>query len=137
MKNKYRAKTVEIDGMRFDSVMEMSFYLHLIEKRTTGQIEAFKRQPKFVLQPAFTKNGKKYQAITYVADFDVTYPDGRREIIDVKGMQTQQGMLRVKMFNYHYPDLTLKLVTECPKIYGGGFIEIEELKRLRKARKKG
>ncbi|CAK0771112.1 conserved hypothetical protein [Gammaproteobacteria bacterium] len=48
--------------------------------------------------------------ITYRADFRVTYADGHQEIEDVKGMETEIFKLKKKLFDYKYPDLTLKIV---------------------------
>jgi hypothetical protein len=39
------------------------------------------------------------------------------------------------MFKYKFPEINLKIMAECPKKYGGGkgiFIELSELKKLRK-----
>ena len=48
--------------------------------------------------------------ITYRADFRVTYVDGHQEIEDVKGMETEIFKIKRKMFEYKYPNLTLKVV---------------------------
>jgi len=42
--------------------------------------------------------GNKQRAITYTADFFVTYADGRHEVIEVKGMRTRDYLLRKKLF---------------------------------------
>ena len=67
-------------------------------------------QPKFELLPGFKKNGRTFRAITYTADFKVTYADGHVEIIDVKGIKTEVFKLKRKIFEFQYPDLTLKIV---------------------------
>lgn len=74
-----------------------------------GAVLKLELQPKFELVPPFTKDGQKYRAIHYIADFDVTYSDGTREIIDVKGFQTAVFKIKARMFDYQYPDLTLVL----------------------------
>ena len=38
--------------------------------------------------------------ITYTADFLVEYDDGRREVIEVKGVRTRDYLLRKKLFLY-------------------------------------
>jgi hypothetical protein len=52
----------------------------------------------------------KTSAVTYSADFKVTYSDGHTEIVDVKGVQTQSFKIKCKMFEYQNPELTLKIV---------------------------
>ena len=132
-KNKYGNKKVEVDGITFDSALEARYYKHLKLLKEQGIVKDFELQPKFVLLDKFKKNGKTYRAITYNADFKVEYADGRVEVIDVKGMVTQQFELRRKLFEYRYP-YELKLITYS-KI-DGGWITHEELKKARKARKK-
>lgn len=132
-KTKYKNKKVVVDGIEFDSKIEARYYEHLKLLKTQGIVKDFELQPKFTLLESFKKNGKTYRAITYNADFKVEYVDGHIEVIDVKGMVTQQFELRRKLFEYRYP-YELKLITYS-KI-DGGWITHEELKKARKARKK-
>ena len=89
-------------------------------------------QPKFTLVKGFKKNGKTYRAITYTPDFTVYHNDDSVEYVDVKGMTTQQGELRIKLFNYFYKDLKLSIIARNLK-YGDeyGFIDFYELKKIR------
>lgn len=107
---KYKAIKTVIDGYRFDSKAEGSYYLLLKEKQRRGEIQGFKLQPKFVLQESFEKNGKKYRPITYKADFEVIHNDGSIEIIDVKGFVTKEFAIKLKLFEKRYPDLSLTTV---------------------------
>jgi Protein of unknown function (DUF1064) len=132
-KTKYGNKKVVLDGITFDSEMEAKYYSHLKLLRSKGIVKEFELQPKFVLLDSFKKNGKTYRAITYNADFTVYYADGKIEVIDVKGMITQQFELRRKLFEHRYP-YELKLVTYS-KI-DGGWITHDELKKARAKRKK-
>ena len=111
-KNKYNNKKVIVDGIKFDSKMEAKYYYLLKLLQEAGEVKAFELQPKFTLQEGFKKNGKRYQPITYTADFRVEYADGHTEIVDVKGVETQVFKIKKKMFEYHYPDLELKIVKE-------------------------
>lgn len=108
--NKYHNKKTEIDGYLFDSKKEADKYLELkfmqLDHGPDG-VKKFSLQPRFELQPSFIKDNQKYRKIEYVADFLVTYNDGRREIIDIKGMETAVFKLKSKMFDFQYPDLTL------------------------------
>lgn len=106
-KHKYNAKKVEIDGIAFDSQKEANYYCQLKLMKQAGEIRDFTLQPKYELQPGFTKNGKKIRPITYIADFLITYNDGSTEIVDIKGMETKDFKLKKKMFDYRYPNLKL------------------------------
>lgn len=131
-KAKYGNRKVVRDGITFDSAMEAKYYDHLKHLQAQGIVTSFELQPRFVLLPKFEKNGKKYREIGYNADFTVHYADGHTEVIDIKGMVTQQFELRKKLFEYHFPH-ELKLLTYS-KI-DGGWITHDELKKARKARK--
>lgn len=131
-KAKYGNKKVVHDGITFDSAMEAKYYDHLKHLHSQGTVTSFELQPRFVLLPKFEKNGKKYREIGYNADFTVHYADGHTEVVDIKGMVTQQFELRKKLFEYRYPH-ELKLLTYS-KI-DGGWITHDALKKARKARK--
>lgn len=128
MINKYKAKKVIFKGIKFDSEMEANYYMHLLTKYREQDIEI---QPKFTLIPSFRDNKNQLiRAITYTADFRVG-----KEVIDIKGMSTQQGEMRIKMFKRFYPDYELKVLTKAPKYTGLEWIELKELKKIRKERK--
>lgn len=134
--SKYKNKKVEIDGIKFDSKDEAQYYLYLKKQKEDGKIKDFGLQQKFELQPSFKKDGKTHRAITYTVDFAVYKWNGEVEYIDVKGMETQQGLLRKKLFDYKYPDLKLIWVAKSLKYSVDGWIEYSELKKKRKAAKK-
>jgi len=96
--SKYRSRKVEVDGIVFASQMEADYYQHLLLLQRAGEVERFVLQPSFELQQGFKKHGKTYRAITYVADFGVVYADGRRVVVDVKGMPTPVFLLKKKMY---------------------------------------
>ncbi|WP_107950916.1 DUF1064 domain-containing protein [Lysinibacillus parviboronicapiens] len=131
-KAKYGNKKVIRDGIEFDSAMEAKYYDYLKHLQAQGVVASIELQPRFVLLPKFEKNGKKFREIGYSADFTVHYADGHTEVVDIKGMVTQQFELRKKLFEYRYPH-ELKLLTYS-KI-DGGWITHDELKKARKARK--
>lgn len=109
-KNKYNNKKTEIDGITFDSKKEAEYYSMLKILKQAGEIKDFGLQPRYELQPKFSKNGKTYRAITYIADFVIVNLDGTTEVVDVKGVETQVFKIKKKMFEYQYPDLSLKIV---------------------------
>ena len=118
-KAKYGNKKVVHDGITFDSAMEAKYYDHLKRLQVQGVVTSFDLQPRFVLLPKFEKNGKKYREIGYTADFTVHYADGHSEVVDIKGMVTQQ--FELKLLTYSKID--------------GGWITHDDLKKARKARK--
>lgn len=100
--SKYNNRKVTVGNITFDSYMESRYYLHLIELQKHGVVTDIQLQVPFVIQDAFVVDGKKHQAITYVADFVVTYSDGREEVVDVKGKVTQTFRNKRKMFIARY-----------------------------------
>lgn len=109
-KSKYKSIKSEMDGHVFDSLKEKQYYVVLLVSKRAGEISNFELQPSFVLQEGFRKNGKKYRPITYKADFKVFNNDGTIEIIDVKGFETEVFKIKMKLFEYKYPELSLKII---------------------------
>lgn len=110
MRNKYNNIPTTIDEIRFSSKREAARYSELkMMKLDPGPngVKTLILQPRFELQPSFKKDGRTWRKIEYVADFDVTYNSGKRELIDVKGFSTAIFKLKSKWFDYKYPDLTL------------------------------
>lgn len=132
-KSKYKNKIIEVDGIRFDSEIESRYYEHLKWLKEVGEILDFSLQPEFVLQESFKKNGKHHQAIKYKADFAVKNLDNSLDIVDIKGFVTADFAIKKKLFEYKYPNV-LKLLTYSK--VDGGWIETDQLKNNRKARKK-
>lgn len=109
--NKYNAKKTTIDGITFDSKKEANHYCELKLLEKAKEISHLQLQPRFELQPKFEKNGKKYRAIEYVADF--MYYDNRLKktiIQDTKGMKTEIFKIKQKIFEYKYQDLELEIL---------------------------
>jgi len=106
-KRKYNNKRIEIDGYTFDSKLEADFYLRLKPLIKAGKIKELKIHPRYLLQEGFTKNGKHYQPIYYIADFEVLYDDGTVVIYDTKGMRTEVYKIKKKLFEYRYKDKTI------------------------------
>lgn len=131
--SKYLSHKTVVDGIKFDSKDEAKYYEALKIRKYRGEIENFELQPKFVLREGFEKFGKKYRAFTYTPDFTVYHNDGSVEYVDVKGQTTQQGEIRIKLFNDFYRDLKLSIVARNLK-YGDeyGFIDYYELQKIRR-----
>ena len=107
MKRKYNNKRIEIDGYTFDSKLEADFYQRLKPLVKSGKIKELKIHPRYLLQEGFTKNGKRYQPIFYIADFEALYDDGTVVIYDTKGMRTEVYKIKRKLFEYRYRDKTI------------------------------
>ena len=100
-KNKYNARKTTVCGRTFDSKREAEIYLDLLSRKQHGEIVRIRLQPSYTLLEGFRDNqGNKQRAITYTADFFVTYADGRNEVIEVKGVRTRDYQLRKKLFLY-------------------------------------
>jgi len=107
MKRKYNNRKIEIDGFTFDSKLEADFYLRLKPLVKAGKIKELRIHPRYLLQEGFSKNGKHYQPIYYIADFEVLYDDGAVVIYDTKGMRTEVYKIKKKLFEYKYQDKTI------------------------------
>ena len=101
-RSKYNARKTEIDGVLFDSKKEANRYceLKLLEKGKV--ISNLELQPKFELAEGFRYQGKKYQAINYIADFKYVEENGIEVIEDVKGMKTDVYNIKKKLFLLRY-----------------------------------
>lgn len=97
MYRKYHNRECTCDGLKFDSYKEKAYYEELKLLQRAGAVKQIETQVKYVLQEAFKYMGKTERAITYIADFRVTYTDGHIEIVDVKGFKTDVYKLKRKM----------------------------------------
>lgn len=109
--NKYKNTRVEFDGVSFPSKLERDVYVYLMATARQKGVEKIERQVPFILQEGFTKNGKRYRPIKYIADFVVTYKDGRQEVVEAKGKRTQVFNIKEKLFEKRYPELHLTILT--------------------------
>ncbi|MDA2381804.1 DUF1064 domain-containing protein [Bacillus cereus] len=105
--SKYNNKKVKLDSHVFDSKSESDYYMGLKARKAAGEILSFELKLRFNLQPAFIKNTKKYQAITYKEDFMVYLPNGDMEVVDIKGMAMETFTVNRKMLEYKSPHLQL------------------------------
>lgn len=131
--SKYGSKKVELDGHIFDSKIEAKYYEQLKWLQAHKEIKSYKLQPRYLLLESFKKNGRTHRKMEYIADFEIKHLDGSIEVIDVKGMETEAFKIKRKLFENRY-DYKLSLVTFSKK--WGGWIELDELKKLRKKAKK-
>ena len=105
-KSKYLSKKTTIDNIVFASKKEAKRYMELKLLERAGKIKNLELQPVFELQPTFKKFGKTYRAIKYMADF--RYKEINKIVIeDTKGFKNKVYLLKRKLFEYKYPDLTI------------------------------
>ena len=134
VETKYMAKKIIINEQKLDSRLEADYYLYLLQLKKEGTIVDFDLKPVFTLQPPFVKNGVKFSAIKYIADFSVSYPNGDIEIIDTKGIITADFALKKKIFEYNFPTLHLRILKFVQGM--GGWIEHDKRKKLTKLKTK-
>lgn len=114
--SKYRAIKTGIDGIKFDSKAEAEYYIELLSLQESGAIRDIELQPKIVLTAS---------KILYKPDFKVTYPDGRIEHIDVKGVETPVFKIKKRLWK-NYGAGTLVIV----KKKGRSFVELCRVETL-------
>jgi hypothetical protein len=133
---KYRNKKTMVDGITFDSQAEAEYYEYLKTLKAAGHIDNVTLQPKFELQPAWIdQNEVKRPAIHYIADFHVMYADGRELIVDVKGMETKEFILKRKIYEYKaaFEDWPILSIIALDRHYG--WVKLDELKKLKRQTK--
>lgn len=95
--NKFGAQRTTLDGIKFDSKAEATYYSTLKLRERAGEVHSVEIQRPFAL----TING--YLIGTYKADFcfwDVL--EDRYRVIDVKGVATPVFKLKAKMVKALY-----------------------------------
>ena len=91
-RHKYKAQPKIIDGIRFASTLEATHYGRLKLLKRSGEIRGFEMQVRFVIAADPIE-----LSITYVADFVVTYPDGRWVVQDCKGYRTKEYLRKKRL----------------------------------------
>lgn len=94
--SKYHNEKAVVNGIRFDSRKEANRYIALMSELASGAISDLKLQPQFTIQESYkTAEGKRVQAIRYVADFSYTR-DGAFIVEDVKSEATKTRVYGIK-----------------------------------------
>lgn len=97
LRNKYGNTRTVVDGISFQSRDEADYYLTLKAAQENGHIKSFQRQVRFNL----------HGGIKYIADFVIEELDGTTRVIDVKGYQTPEFKLKLKLFLADHGAITL------------------------------
>lgn len=98
-RQKYKAKPVTIDGIRFASGAEGARYRTLKLLEHAGEITGLELQPVFVLAPGVLVTGEKRKrpALRYFADFRYRDSAGRVVVEDSKGKETPVFRLKLHL----------------------------------------
>ena len=91
--HKFNAKRTEIDGIKFASKKEATYYQQLLLRQKGGDVIFFLRQVPFHLPGG----------VRYVVDFQEFLSDGTVRFIDVKGMRTSEYIAKKKIVEALYP----------------------------------
>ena len=106
---KFNNTKVTIDEHRFDSKKESQVYLFYKSELQAKRIASIELQPKYILLEGYIDiDGSKVRPIHYIADFRITYPDGRVVVVDVKGKKTEVYKLKKKLLLSRYPDMVFQ-----------------------------
>ena len=92
--SKYGNKKIELDGVKFDSKLELFCYQQF---KSLGLEFDFQRT--MLLQEGFRFRGKAIRPITMIVDF-VLHHDGQKIYIDTKGFATETSKLKYKMLKF-------------------------------------
>lgn len=132
MASKINSKKIIVDGISFDSKTEAKYYCRLKKLKENGKIRHIECHPKYELQPACERYGRKYRPMYYIADFLVIQDDGHKIVIDVKGYGMEDAALKRKLFAYKYPDLELRWIAASKKYSETGWIDYDDLQKIRR-----
>ena len=137
-KPKYNTSTKKKDkpvynGISFDSKDEMLYYQFLESEVEKKRIAHFDHQVKMVLIDKYQIFLKKVMAAEIVIDFRVFLADGSVIYQDVKGFPSEKAKLQRKIFEWRY-GVPLQWIKHSD--IDGGFLDYDELKKLRSKRKK-
>ena len=125
-------------GITYDSELELLFLKEVIEPGLiSGEIKSYERQVTYEIQPGFTDyTGKKVLAVKYKSDFDILYRDGHKIVWDCKGNADATAILKRKLFKYRYPHIDYRWITRSLKYSETGWIDYDELQKIRRENKK-
>lgn len=96
--NKFHARKVTVNGIKFDSKKEANRYCELKLLQRAGKIQNLQRQVRYLLIPAqYDEEGKKIESYcNYIADF-VYKENGKLVVEDVKGVRTKEYIIKRKL----------------------------------------
>jgi len=106
-RHKYNARRTLYNNVWYDSKREaeVAAELDLCKKASEPKERVVKveRQVKYRMLPS-------PNTIIYVMDFRVTYADGHKRWIEVKGFQTAVSKLKHTMMRHFHPDVRIEII---------------------------
>ena len=121
--NKYGNRKISLDGLTFDSRFEAKKWQELCMRQRIGEITELQRQVRFPLIPTRHYGKECVRGCSYVADFVYTEKDGQSVVVDTKGFETPEYIIKKKLFLEKY-------------VLSGEYIFIEEKEKNMKIFKK-
>lgn len=99
-----------------------------------GTLKDYKLQQKYLLQPSFKYFGKTIREINYISDFDLYFTNGDFIVVDTKGIGTPDAKIKAKLLKFKYPEIKIVWMSYTKAT---GWIEYDELQKIRKKKKRG
>jgi hypothetical protein len=94
--NKYGAKKTDFNGRKYDSKFEAGVAQELDLRLKAGDIQAVEPQYKVEMW-IYREDGRRAFMVGHKIDFRITLNDGSYELIEAKGMETQDYKWRRKL----------------------------------------
>lgn len=107
-KNKYNAIRQTYSGKSYDSKMEAQVAAQLDALKKA--VDKSKRVKSWEPQHKISIDINGVHICNYFIDFMVEYADGRKEFLEVKGLETDLWKLKWKLTKALYPDYNLVLI---------------------------
>jgi len=93
IKHKFHATQSINDGIKFSSKLEARWYSVIKDMKDSGEVLFFLRQVPFHLPGG----------VTYRADFLLFYAEGKVEVVECKGFDTPEWIIKKKLVESIYP----------------------------------
>ena len=90
--SKFRSVITEVDGIKFHSKLEASYYENLKILKNIKLVDFWLQQVPFILPGG----------VKYLCDFLVFYTDGSHKFVDVKGIETNLFKVKKKQVESLY-----------------------------------
>lgn len=123
---KQKSKKCVYKGIKFDSLVEKDWYIHLEEEQSKGNIFDLKAQVTFTIQDGFRlDSGEAVRSITYTADHMWTDKEGRVHCCDTKGSEfniEEKFRIKFKMLKNMHKDYIYHIVIR----YDGKWFDLED-----------
>lgn len=130
--NKYGSKKQNLNGRWYHSGFEagIAAELELAKKAVKESDRVVEIVPQFSITFWIDKEGRiddeqtsdAIKICQYRPDFLVTYADGRKELIEAKGMQTHDWIIKWRLtealYSSKYPDIKLVLMKDARRAKG-------------------